>query len=342
MSTNLSANLKAVIPAWTTSDRLDSWKEIATYLRREVRTVQLWEKKEGLPVHRHFHQQLGSVYAFRSEIDRWRREISRHRSPLNECAAPAAGDRTSIRVLPLKNLQDNAAWDELCSMVTAKTITELQRLNPDGFAVVPVEADPENQETGYVLRWFADRDGTALKISAELLCSGKLEWSQVYQAEKKDWDHAPQQIAQQISQCLWLKMVYRPRPAAPERRWQEMKAREAYLKGRYFWEQRSEPGLKRAVQFFKAAIYEDPGFALPYSGLAASLTFLPLYELIPSAQIMPAARKAALKAVELNPDLAEAHASLADVLLHFDRDWQGAEYQYRRTIQCNPGYALGY
>ena len=346
MDSNLSANLNAVIPAGIASDRLDTWKEIATYLRREVRTVQLWEKKECLPVHRHFHQQLGSVYAFRTEIDRWRREISRHRSPLNEteCTAPAAGDRSLIRVLPLQNLQDNT-WDELCSMVAAKTIAELQRLNPEGFHVVPGlagEADPENQETGYALRWTAEREGTALKISAELLCAGKLQWSQVYHAEKKDWDNAPQKIAQQLSQCLWLKMVYRPRPVAPERRRQEMKAREAYLKGRYFWEQRSEPGLKRAVQFFKAAIHEDPGFALPYSGLADSLTLLSFYEILPSAQIMPAARKAAQKAVELNPDLAEAHASLADVLLHFDRDWRGAEYEYRRTIQCNPDYALGY
>jgi tetratricopeptide (TPR) repeat protein len=343
MSTNLSANLNAVIPAWTASDRLDSWKEIATYLRREVRTVQLWEKKEALPVHRHFHQQLGSVYAFRTEIDRWRREISRHRSPLNEteCTAPVAGDRTLIRVLPLKNLQDNT-WDELCNMVTAKTAAVLQRLNPGGFAVLAGEPDSENKETGYALRWLAERDGTALKISAELLCAGKVEWSQIYRAEKKDWDNAPQQIAQQIAQCLWLKMVYRPRPVAPERRRQQMKAREAYLKGRYFWEQRSELGLKRAVLFFKAAIHEDPGFALPYSGLADSLTLLSFYEIVPSAQIMPAARKAAQKAVELNPDLAEAHASLADILLHFDRNWQGAEYEYRRTIQCNPGYALGY
>ena len=344
MSTNVSANLNAVIPAWTASDRLDSWKEIATYLRREVRTVQLWEKKEGLPVHRHLHQQLGSVYAFRPEIDRWRREISRHRSPLNEAefTMPAAGIRTSIRVLPLKSLQGNAAWDELCEMVVAKTVAELQRLNPEGFAVTMGEADSENQDTGYALRWSAERDGIALKIAAELLCAGKVEWSQVYHAEKKDWDNAPLQIAQHISQCLWLKLVYRPRPVAPERRRQELKAREAYLKGRYFWEQRSEPGLKKAVQFFKAAIHEDAGFALPYSGLADSLTLLSFYEIVPSSQIMPAARKAAQKAVELNPDLAEAHASLADVLLHFDRDWQGAEYEYRRTIQCNPGYALGY
>src|SRR5258708_9447232 len=62
---------------WSGSDHLDSWKEIASYLRREIRTVQLWEKKEGLPVHRHFHKQLGSVYALRSEIERWKRQVSR-------------------------------------------------------------------------------------------------------------------------------------------------------------------------------------------------------------------------------------------------------------------------
>src|SRR5437868_12590997 len=122
MSNNLSANLNSVIPARMASERLDTWKEIATYLRREVRTVQLWEKKEGLPVHRHFHQQLGSVYAFRSEVDRWRREVSRHRSSLNEPeSTTASGERIVIRVLPLKNLRGDAAWNELCKMVAAKT-----------------------------------------------------------------------------------------------------------------------------------------------------------------------------------------------------------------------------
>src|SRR5579863_10691439 len=61
---------------WTGTDRLDSWKEIANYFRREVRTVQLWEKREGLPVHRHFHKQLGSVFAFRSELDAWNEQVS--------------------------------------------------------------------------------------------------------------------------------------------------------------------------------------------------------------------------------------------------------------------------
>src|SRR3954465_3580871 len=222
MSTNINAGLSPILPAWTAGDRLDSWKEIATYLRREARTVQLWEKKGGLPVHRHFHQQLGSVYAFRSEVDRWRREVSRHRSSLNEPeSTTASGERIVIRVLPLKNLRGDAAWNELCKMVAAKTAVELERLNPERVAVVvqesasseePASTTVSESEAGYALRWTAEQDGAALKISAELVCvpTKKAEWSQVYKADRKDWDAAPQQIAQQISQCLWLKMVYRP------------------------------------------------------------------------------------------------------------------------------------
>lgn len=205
----------------TSTDRLDSWKEIAVYLRREVRTVQLWEKQEGLPVHRHFHKRLGSVFAFRSEIDAWQRQVTQTR-------------------------------------------------DPGSLADAPIKAAPA---TSHQLR------------------SG---------------------------------------------------ARDAYLKGRYFWNQRSERGLRKAIDCFESAMREDPQFALPYSGLADSLTLLSFYEIASPSEVMPAARRAAQKAIELDPNSAEAHASLADVFLHFDRDWQAADREYRRSIQCNPDYALGY
>src|ERR1700738_3416025 len=98
---------------WPDTDRLDSWKEIASYLRREVRTVQLWEKREGLPVHRHFHKRLGSVFALRSEIDRWERQASRKGGDqATESAAPCSPskgteDRITIYVLPPKNVTVN-------------------------------------------------------------------------------------------------------------------------------------------------------------------------------------------------------------------------------------------
>jgi len=203
----------------TNTDRLDSWKEIAVYLQREVRTVQLWEKEEGLPVHRHFHKRLGSIFAFRSEIDAWKRRVSR--------------DAGSV----------------------------------------------------------ADAPTTPIPTTSHHVRSA---------------------------------------------------AREAYLRGRYFWNQRSERGLRKAIGCFESAMQEDPQFALPHSGLADSLTLLSFYEIASPSEVMPAARRAAQKAIDLDPNSAEAHASLADVLLHFDRDWQGADREYRRSIQCNPDYALGY
>ena len=211
---------------WGNTDRLDSWKQIASYLRREVRTVQLWEKKEGLPVHRHFHKRLGSVFAYRSEIDLWQRRVTRERP------------------------------------------------------------DQENLTSG--LNVFSTAKNPAVVVRAGSL------------------------------------------------------AREQYLKGRYFWNQRSEKALRKAIVCFESAMREEPGFALPYSGLADSLTLLSFYEIESPAKVMPAARRAAQKAIELDSNSAEAHASLADVFLHFDRDWQAADREYRRAIQCNPDYALGY
>jgi tetratricopeptide (TPR) repeat protein len=152
----------------------------------------------------------------------------------------------------------------------------------------------------------------------------------------------PGYLADQIALCVWLKVISSPSSCRFTRCSERQGAREAYLKGRYFWKQRNEEGLRKAIQCFEAAVREDPHFALPYSGLADSLTLLSFYEIVPPSQAMPAARRAALKAIELDPDLAEAHASLADIQFHFDRDWQAADRSYRRAIQCNPGYALSY
>lgn len=199
-------------------DRLQSWKEIASALNREVRTVQMWEKHEGLPVHRHFHSRRSTVFAFRSEIETW-----------------------------------------------AKRRTEM---------AAPVRAP------------FA-------------------------------------QLAAQ--------------PSAPAK-----KAREAYFKGRYFWNRRNEADLRKALQCFRTAAATDPECALAYTGIADTFTLLSFYEIVPSTEAMPQARDAAIRAIQLEPNLAEAHTSLADVHLHFDWRWDAAGREYRRAIECNPGYALGY
>lgn len=344
------------------TDRLDSWKEIACYLRREVRTVQLWEKREGLPVHRHFHKSLGSVFALRSEIDRWKRKVSRESSdPEKESAvlsrsSQGAGERVTIYVLPLKNVTVNRERRRLCDAIVVKTIVALERVNPGKLGIVspkfPVQPEQgefparisNDEKVDYVLQWSIQDDGTGLRVNVALLFAGTdaVAWSHIYRCRPVDFGDLPTYVADQIVQCLWLKVFSAPTPAPVEGRREKQGSRQAYLKGRYFWNQRNEEGLRKAIRCFESAIREDPEFALPYSGLADSLTLLSFYEIVSPSEVMPSARRAALKAIELDPNLAEAHASLADVLLHFDRDWQGADHEYRRSIQCNPDYALGY
>ena len=343
--------------------RLDSWKEIASYFRREVRTVQLWEKREGLPVHRHFHKQLGSVFAFRSELDAWNDQVS-HRSGQRPDVAKQPKTPRSVQghipghiticVEPLHN--ETLGEQSLCDAIAAKTIALLQQLNPRQLSVEVApsseqgdgESLPENvaqdSQANYLLEWGIQHHGGGLRVNAELLFveTRTVVWSQVYQCHRSDIGTMPGYLADQIALCVWLKVISSPSSCRFTRRSEQQSAREAYLKGRYFWKQRNEEGMRKAIQCFEAAVQEDPHFALPYSGLADSLTLLSFYEIVPPSQARPAARRAALKAIELDPDLAEAHASLADIQFHFDRDWQAADRSYRRAIQCNPGYALSY
>jgi len=338
-------------PAREVRDCLESWKEIASYLRREVRTVQLWEKREGLPVHRHFHKQLGSVYALRSEIESWKRRVSikasspqtanAHGSPVEEGAA-----RISVLVSPLANPTGDCRWPGLGQALVDATVTSLEQFSPgqlDVRATGSVANEP-SEKADFILKWSLeeDRNLPRINVSLQLGKTGSTVWSQSFVGSPNGKAGTVAYVSDQIVRCLWLK-VFSPRPLSRTFRRQEKPgSREAYLRGRYFWNQRNEEGLRKAIRTFETAIQQDPEYAQLYSGLADSLTLLSFYEIVPSFQAMPAARRAALKAIDLDPSSAEAHASLGDVLFHFDRDWQGADSEYRRSIQCNPGYALGY
>jgi tetratricopeptide (TPR) repeat protein len=348
--------------SWPDTDRLDSWKEIANFLRREVRTVQLWEKREGLPVHRHFHQQMASVFALRSEIESWRRRVSGEGGlPETESSEPAgycqvADNRVVIRVLPLKNQLVARERQFLCNAIVAKTMAALATVSPEKLTILGADRatrlEPrrflangrDRAGAQYLLQWSFQEDLRGLRVNVALRFADtdEVAWSYLYLCHPKDLGKMPTYVADQIVQCLWLKVLCSSPPSPVLGRREKPGSRETYLKGRYFWNQRNEEGLRKAIQCFASAIREDPEFALPYSGLADSLTLLSFYEIVSPFEAMPSARRAALKAIELDPNLAEAHASLADVFLHFDRDWQAADHEYRRSIQCNPGYALGY
>jgi len=350
-------------------DHLDSWKEIASYLRREVRTVQLWEKKEALPVHRHFHKRLGSVYALRSEIENWKRQVSQKKSSVStNQAAPRAGDANNGQIaicVTAAELPSSIPYVDLQRTFVTRVVAALERLNENKLVIVDAEPksslpDSAISTSGTVNRFSlkcrVGKVGSRLQIHVMLARghSDDVLWSQTQSFDEVELDGSRVEFeklcdgfADRCAPCIWLKVSCSPAPVipqtlAPPRMSEKRGPREAYLKGRYFWNQRNEEGLRKAIRCFEQAIHEDPNFALPYSGLADALTLLSFYEIVPPSEAMPSARDAALHSIELNPNLAEAHASLGDVLLHFDRDWQGADREYRCAIQCNPEYALGY
>src|SRR5262249_14489717 len=119
----------------SSADRLDSWKEIASYLRRDVRTVQRWEKKEGLPVYRHQHDKLGSVYAYKGELDSW---FNPRQAEVAEPLAEAAAKDRKIKlvVLPFGNLNADPEQDYFSDGLTEEMITQLTRLQPARRGVI--------------------------------------------------------------------------------------------------------------------------------------------------------------------------------------------------------------
>ena len=347
-----TGNSYSALSKSATPDILDSWKEIATYLRRDVRTVQLWEKREGLPVHRHFHRRLGSVFGLRSEIDQWKERVSQRR----QHGEVSKRGGFTICSLPPETLAVRKEWRETCALLVARAIKTIGQAYPSELCVKDsTSRQPEqknesssavtsNDSIDYLLRWSFQEGANDLCLTVALLSpNSRLEvWSHIHRCNLSEIRRLPSYMAEQIVQCLWLK-IFSTRPSAGSVRLHAKRnSREEYLRGRYFWNKRNEMGLRKAIVCFESAMREDPEFALPYSGLADSLTLLSFYEIASPSDTMPAARQAAQKAIELNPNSAEAHASLADVFLHFDRDWQSADREYRLAIQCDPDYALGY
>jgi serine/threonine-protein kinase len=131
-------------------------------------------------------------------------------------------------------------------------------------------------------------------------------------------------------------------PAAARRHTQSTEAYQDYLKGRYHWNKMSAEGLQRSVDYFQNALRKDPGFALAHAGLADSYCLLGFFDLLPPAEAMPKAKESAIRAIEIDSDLAEAYASLGSVLKVYDRDWLAAERRYRQALQLNPNYVHAY
>ena len=264
-------------------NRLESWKEIAAYLNRGVRTVRRWETEEGLPVHRHVHRTLGSVYAYKSEIDTWRR--SRPGRPAGPTAAEGnrvatADTMTSMAVLPFSNLSDdpeNAYFADGLTEEVMADLSKVRRLRVISRTSSMVFKDTKKdlktiaRELGvrYVLQGSVRRAGSQLRISAQLIDAARDEhlWAENYDGTLEDVFTIQEHLARLIVAALELRLTDAEQHHLAERPIRDVYAYECYLRARYEAWRWQRDAIDHAVQLLRNGLAIVGGNARLYAAL---------------------------------------------------------------------------
>ena len=263
-------------------------------------------------------------------------------------AAQASGH--SIAVLPFENASNdpNAEYlSEGISEALINSLTELQQLRviarSTAFHYKGKDVDP--QRVGRELKVAAVLTGRvrqmqdALSVQVDLVdaVTGAQLWGSAFERKISDVIAVKQAIAQEVAQKLKLKLSGEEQRRLVKRDSTNAEAYQFYLRGRYVWNRRTPDTIKQAIEQFQQAIERDPNFALGYAGLADSYLLLEQYIGVPWSEVMPKAKAAVDKALQIDDSLAEAHTSSA-LLYQYNWQWSEAEHEYRRAISLNPNY----
>jgi tetratricopeptide (TPR) repeat protein len=194
---------------------------------------------------------------------------------------------------------------------------------------------------GSVLEGSIRKAGNKIRISVQFVdaSSEEPQWSQDYDREIKDVLEVQSDIARKVTEALQEHVLGVAERGEKRKATNKPKAYINYLRGRQAWNERTEAGLKKAIQFFEDALRIDKNYANAYTGLADSYAMLAFLEFMAPHDAYPKAREAAEKALSLDPQLAEAHTSLGLIKFQYDWDWDGAEKDLKKAIGINPSYA---
>jgi TolB-like protein/DNA-binding winged helix-turn-helix (wHTH) protein/Tfp pilus assembly protein PilF len=269
--------------------------------------------------------------------------------------------RVMLAVLPFENLTGDANQDYFSDGLTEEMITQLGRTDPAQLGVIartsvmvykrnPRPLDEIGRKLGvqYVIEGSVRRDAERVRITAQLiqLKDQTHVWAKEYDRDLTNLLTLQAEIAQEIADETQFALGDQPKANAARRPVSapttSYEAYDLYLKGRYFWNKRTPADFKQAAGYFQQAIAKDPNYARAYAGLADTYGLMSTWTLAPQNEFMPKARTAALRALQIDDTLAEAHASLALVAENYDYDWQTAEKEFRRAIQFDPDYATAH
>ena len=257
----------------------------------------------------------------------------------------------SVAVMPFVNESGNADTEYLSDGLTESIIYRLSQLpnltvspRSSVFHYKGKESDPlkVGSELGVaaVLTGRITQRSDQITISTELtdVRNHKLLWGEQYERKMSELLATQREIASEIADKLRVRISGEDQSLANKHYTESNEAYQSYLKGRYYWNKRTQDGYSKAIEHFKAAIEKDPSFALAYAGLADCYNILSSYGLSSPKETFPLGKTAATKALELDQNLAEAHTSMAYEKYQFEWDWAGAEREFKRAIELNPNY----
>jgi len=262
----------------------------------------------------------------------------------------------SIAVLPLENLSNDRTQDYFADGMTDELITDLSRLGSlrvisrtsamryKGGKKTVAQIGKELAVDG-VIEGTVERLGDRVRIRVQLIdaANDRNVWAGSYDREMSDVSLLQGTLARDITkEILGEAAAANDYPHAANMRTVPPEAYDAYLKGRYFWNKRTAQGFQQAIEYFQQAIAKYPDYAQAYAGLADSYAMISSYDFTAQRELMPKARAAAVKALEINDKLAEAHTSLAVITQDHDWDWQTSEREFRQAIDTDPNYATAH
>ena len=269
-------------------------------------------------------------------------------------AVKATIPEKSVAVLPFENLTSEKENAYFADGIQEEILTRLAKIADlkviSRTSTLQYKSAPENlsqiaQQLGvaHVVEGSVQKSGEAVRVNVQLInaLTDAHLWAETYDRKLTDAFALETDIAKAIADKLQARISGRESDAISKHPTEDSEAHQLYLKGRYFWNKRSADGLRTSINYFSQAIEKDPAYALAYAGLADAHAVLPNYSRIRGPEAYPKAEAAAVKALELDDGIAEAHIALANVRL-WHRWGNGAEAEFRKGLQLDPNYSTGH
>jgi len=263
--------------------------------------------------------------------------------------------RERIAILPFANISPDPQDEYFADGMTEELISTLSKI--ETLKVISrtsvmrykhsdksVEEISRELNVGSILEGSVRKAANDLRITVKLIDVQKDEhlWSKDYERRLENVFAVQKEIAHKIVESLPIDILPRDKRSIEKQETSSVDAYELYLKGRYLWNKRSKESMTESVEYFRAAAQKDPSYALPYIGLADAFSILVISKHIPPDEGYPKAKRALAKALEIDDNLGEAHASLGLLKSDADWDWTGAEQEYKKAIKLKPNYATAH